>query len=251
MQWRKLPSYEAGCSDAATAWASGISPLSRKQLCPVALKIQQEAASLPVRAVGKQIQESICDNPVTFVQADTGAGKTTQVGQLAAEMVSDVYHETGKWMGQVIVAMPTKGGVHSAATWVAKECDVSFGKYLAVRTRAWCAGNDDASLMFMTLGYLSTQLKSGVLDRAAVVILDEIQSRKESHSFIVPMLKSHLAKKADARVVLMGAEDDHTKFEAYFAGRVGIVRASGRRFTVTRWCLPALPQGCSIDDDTC
>ena len=40
----------------------------------------------------RRAQQSIVDHPVTFLQADTGAGKTTQVGQLAAEVASDLYH---------------------------------------------------------------------------------------------------------------------------------------------------------------
>ena len=88
----------------------------------------------------------------------------------------------------------------------------------------------------------------GTLRGAAVLVLDETQSRRIELSFLFAMLKRELARRGDTfRLVLMSAVDEEDVMRAHFGSDLGAVKVSGRRFVVERYELRACPPCKDVD----
>ena len=91
-------------------------------------------------------------------------------------------------------------------------------------------GNRAARVLFVTQGYLAQVMGDGTLRGAAVLVLDETQSRRIELSFLYAMLKLELARRGDSfRLVLMSAEDEEGVMRDHFGSDLGAVKVSGRR----------------------
>ena len=104
----------------------------------------------------------------------------------------------------------------------------------ACRTSAFESGPlYKASLVCLTQGYLAQLVPAGFLDGISVLILDEIQARGESLSYLLAVTK-HLVESDDSnlKVVLMGLHGEVELLRNHFKRRVGCVIVSGRRFDV-------------------
>ncbi len=178
---RRLPDFEAavGAADGVAASAWSPSPVSGSDLSAGALALQELACTFPIAGVRGRIRKSFAENRVTVICGDTGSGKTTQVPQLAAEFVWSFYIHSGEWLGQVLMALPTRAGTEAEFWYVCGEADVWPGELAGCRTRARKDGEKTASMLFLTQGYLVRLVHNGIIQRAAVVILDETQTRRQ------------------------------------------------------------------------
>jgi HrpA-like RNA helicase len=184
------------------AWRRGKSAVSRLPLSTHAAQLQENISALPVSMSYEAIAKLLETQSVVVIGADTGTGKTTQVPQIAADVVWSHHRRTGKWLGRIIVALPTRVGAESLFWRLVEETSVRPGDLAALRTGTVQYGDSNAFLMVCTHGYLSKILDLQFLQSVAYLILDESQQRTLTLSFIKAILKRF---RRTTRLVLMGA----------------------------------------------
>ena len=183
-------------------WHRDKSAVSRLPLSNDAALLQVKISALPVSMSYEAIAKLLETLPLVVIGADTGTGKTTQVPQIAADVVWSHYKSTGVWLGRIIVALPTRVGAESLFWRLLAETSVHPGDLAALRTGTVQCGDSKAFLVVMTHGYLAKILDFRFLESVAYLILDESHMRTLTLSFIKAILKMY---SRSTRLVLMGA----------------------------------------------
>ena len=183
-------------------WPRDKSAVTCRPLSTHAARLQEQISTLPVSMNYGKIFQLLETLSVVVIGADTGTGKTTQVPQIAADVVWSNYKSTGVMPGRIIVALPTRVGVEALFWRFLEETDVQPGHLAALRTGTKHYGNSNAFLVVMTHGYLSKILDLKYLKSVAYLILDESHMRTLTLSFIKAILKKFFSS---TRLVLMGA----------------------------------------------
>ena len=208
-----------------------------------------------------EITAALENHSITVIHGDTGSGKTTQVPQLAADIVRKHFRRTGEWLGSVLVAMPARAPTYTQFRRVCQEADVSPGWFAGCRTHGQKDGSLHASVVFMTIGYLVRLVHTDIIERAAFVILDDTHVRCEELSFLYAMLKwlltqgqrqasgAHAPAGRCPKVVLMSSVSQVDEARCFFGGNVGYVEASGRRFQVSRYEMTPAPMAGDVDEE--
>lgn len=235
------------------------SPLTGNSLGTRALQLQETVKDYPVVGRIGEISDMLWARTVTIIAGDTGSGKTTQVPQIAGELVRRHFAVTGHWLGQVLIAIPARAATERQFARVCEEADVQPGRWAACRTHMRKVGDANAALMFMTQGYLARIIHQGILEKVSFIILDDTQIKSEELSFICSLLRRRLdtitgdgdewAPGANApggiwpRVVLMSAESNFDEARSLFGPDIGLLTVSGRRFQVNRCEFRKEPAG--------
>ena len=239
----------AASGDNGNNWRRDKSAVSQRPLSDAAALLQEKISALPVSRRYHAIFKHLETLPLVVIGADTGTGKTTQVPQIAADVVWSYYKRTGVWPGRVIVTLPTRVGVEALFWRFLDETDVQPGKLAALRTGTLQHGCSNAFLTVMTHGFLAKILDFKFLESVAFLILDEAHERTLILSFIKAMLKRC---SSGTKVVLMGAGLDVASHISFFETHVGGLDVVGRQFPIQRFQLPALPEkmtGPNIDSE--
>lgn len=186
-----------------------------------------EQAALPVRLHADELLSAIRSNPVTVVIAETGSGKTTQLGQILLD--AGLAGEAGC----VAVTQPRRVAAVSVARRVASERSVQLGKGVG-----YCVRFDDCSvpstrLRFLTDGCLLREcLADPNLRRYDVIILDEAHERSLATDVLFALTKALVASRdPPLKLVVTSATLDGDKFSSYFSN-CPVVRVAGRCFPV-------------------
>ena len=225
-----------GCSESLKRVRSAV---TGRPLSPAAYALQDQVCTLPVVQAGHMIFQCLRNNRVSLIYGDTGSGKTSQVPQIAVELAWRERTRSGP--RQVFVALPQRRATTQLFDRVCAEADIQPGPWAGCRTRATTLGEINAPIVFLTAGYLAAILSDELLRRTAVIVLDEVQSRKQEMSYLLAVLKRKLVQFPSLRLVLMGAEDDEAVARQYFGSNVGVAKVAGRRFTVFRLQMSVCP----------
>ena len=124
--------------DNGNNWRRVKSAVSQWPLSNDAALLQEKISALPVSRSYHAIYKHLETLPLAVIGADTGTGKTTQVPQIAADVVWSHYKRTGVWPGRIIVTLPTRVGVESLFWRLLDETSVQPGK-LAAPARVPCS----------------------------------------------------------------------------------------------------------------
>ena len=245
---RALPSLMPARLEEAPEAYRTVSPVTRRSLSDSALRLQDRARALPVAWKYKEIIECMTAHRVTVVTGDTGTGKTTQVPQMAFDYLWKHHDRTRVWLGQVLTAMPSKAATEAQFRRVCEETDVWPGKWAACRTHGCKQGDTKASLMFLTCGYLVRLLHTGILAKAAILIIDDTQDKTEDVSFLYAVLRQEFdLSRCTCKLVLMSAQGQVEEVREFFGDNVGHVSVMGRRFQLDRCEMSLLPRDVDAD----
>jgi ATP-dependent helicase HrpB len=187
-------------------------------------------SSLPIDPLLPEIVETVRRNPITVIEAEPGAGKTTRVpAALLDAGLSDIY-----------VLEPRRIAARMAARRVAAERGEQLGRSVGYQVRFEEETSPETRLFFLTGGVLTRKMTQGPqLPRARAVVLDEFHERQLDIDLNLALLKLLQRDRTELRVVLMSATIGSDLIRDYLSD-VAIIRSPGRVFPVeVRYTAPS------------
>jgi ATP-dependent helicase HrpB len=178
---------------------------------------------LPIDSLLPEIVELVANNPVTLLQAEPGAGKTTRVPPaLLAHGLDDVY-----------VLEPRRLATRMAARRVAEELGEPLGRTVGYQVRFEEVSGPQTRLWYVTEGVLTRKLLSdNGLRNTKVVVLDEFHERHVETDLALALLRKYQASRGDLRLLIMSATLASNELVSKL-GSVPMVNAPGRVFPVS------------------
>lgn len=175
----------------------------------------------PINARMAEIVETINNNVVTIVSAETGAGKSTQVPQA---LWAEGY--------EVIVTEPRRLAARSLAYRVAEEMGTELGELVGYQTGFEANRSMQTEVLFVTDGLqLVREITSQPKQTKRVLIIDELHERNINQSTLVAWCKKQIIDGWDIKVVLMSATLDKEALSQYF-NNAPIIDVQGRMYDV-------------------
>lgn len=175
--------------------------------------------TLPIAGYAQQIVAAISDNSVTIIQAETGAGKSTQVPQFLLELGF-----------RVIVTQPRRLAARTLAKRVADERDEKLGGVIGFRTAHEREDSKDTRCLFVTDGLQLVRELVGSNQRD-VLIIDEVHEWNLNIEVLLAWAKLEIERGAKFKLVVMSATLETDKISAYFSG-APVISVPGRCFPV-------------------
>lgn len=179
-------------------------------------------SELPIDPLLPSIVDAIRSHPITLLEAEPGAGKTTRVppALLAAGFE------------RVIVLEPRRMAARMAARRVAYERSEPLGGTVGYQVRFEQQGSANTRLWFVTEGVLTRRLRED-RDLAGVdaVVLDEFHERHLETDFALALLRKLCERRSDLRLLLMSATLNSERIAEQMAG-ARTIKAPGRLFPV-------------------
>lgn len=185
------------------------------------------SVEMPVDKFKAQIIETINNNPVTVITAETGAGKSTKVPQY---LLDEGY--------KVVVTQPRRLAARSLATYISKQRGEELGNKIGYRTAQDRKDSSATDLLFCTDGLqLVRELTgSGMIGEKTVLVLDEVHEWNTNMETLVAWSKQQINKGIDFKVVLMSATLDAEKLSGFFnnekSEQAPSIKIPGRLFPV-------------------
>ena len=176
--------------------------------------------SLPIFDFKDRILESIRENSVVIITAETGAGKSTQVPQF---LIEDGY--------QVVVTQPRRLAARTVAERVAEEVGCEIGGLVGYRTAFERADSIDTRCLFCTDGLQLVRELTGT-GRAQVLVIDEVHEWNLNIETLVAWTRKKILDSWSIKVVLMSATLESEKLAKFFGENVPVIDVPGRIFPV-------------------
>ncbi len=178
---------------------------------------------LPIDSMLGAIVEAVEGNPITLLEAEPGAGKTTRVpAALLRCGFSGIY-----------VLEPRRLAARLAARRVADELHETVGQTVGYQVRFEEVGNSGTRLWFVTEGVLTRKLLSDPrLRQAQVVVLDEFHERHLEMDLALALLRKLKQRRPELKLLIMSATLSGIDLSAKLNG-APLLRSSGRSFPVT------------------
>ena len=178
----------------------------------------------PVCNFWDDITDSIVNNRLTIIAADTGAGKTTQVPKMAWQAVKMLHDKDKTFPMRVVCTQPRVLAVKETGMYVSQEMGLVYGEnevgyHYRGERKVNQEDPDKLSMIFMTDGIMVKSLSNDPSGKEyGVIIVDEVHERSTNIDLILLLLKQLLKSKSKTRVVIMSATIDLNKFANYFKG---------------------------------
>ena len=210
----------------------------KRQTTPAYRKMKSVRDSLPMSSYRTKIMETMANNPVTILCADTGAGKSTQTAQYIIEQaLIDGYGDTVN----VICTQPRRVAATSLAERVADEMCDALGKLVGYQIRMESKRSQQTRLLFCTTGVILRRLQDNPnLTGVTHVIVDEVHERQQQIDVLLIILRQLLqTTRPDLKVILMSATMETELFTSFFYG-APLISVPGRTFPVSSYYLEDL-----------
>lgn len=178
--------------------------------------------TLPVAEYSDQIVEAVNDNDLVIIEAETGAGKTTQVPQ--------ILRDAGY---KVVATQPRRLAARTVAQRVAEEVGTTVGKIVGFATAEEKYESDETEILFCTDGLQLVRELAGHGTRNQVLIIDEVHEWNLNIETLVAWVKFQYTLGNTFKVVLMSATLK-TKELSEFFNNAPIISVPGRLFPVTQ-----------------
>ncbi len=188
-------------------------------------------ARLPIADFRKIIVDSVMDNQVTLIRAETGAGKTTQAPQYLAELGLPI-----------IITQPRRLTAETVALRVAREMDTFIGMEVGYQTAFECMVSEQTKITFCTDG-LELLRELSNKPREEILIIDEVHEWSLNIEMLVAWAKLRLKENPLLRIVLMSATVQSTPIERFF-NRLKVIDVPGQSFPIE----DQAPRGTIIED---
>lgn len=183
------------------------------------------STSLPIDARLQDVLNTLKNNQVIICEAGTGAGKTTRLPQavLLADEIVKVY-----------MTQPRRDAVRWIARRIAKEMQTEEGDLvgwsLAREKRRTSKNTRLEILVDMSLVNRITH-RHNLPKGRCVIIVDEAHERSVSIDLLLGLIKKHLPRAPNCKVIIASATIDTQKFSDYFDG-APILQVDGRCYPV-------------------
>jgi HrpA-like RNA helicase len=250
--WEQMAAYEKEQAEIAAAGSgrgAGIPP-STAAAAARAAELAPARAALPVAQRERDIVESVYENRVTILVAETGSGKTTQVPQF---LVKAGFHLPQTLNSKALVTGKSKHLLIActqprliAAKTIAARVSEEFGAERVGDEVGYTVRFDDMTspltiIKYMTDGVL---LREALVDpgfsRYGVIILDEAHERNLNTDILFALCKEALVRNPLLRLVVTSATLDVAKFQKYFSEFTGVV-AVPKKMNVIEDAAPVNP----------
>ncbi|MFO0920095.1 MAG: helicase-related protein [Candidatus Saccharimonadales bacterium] len=189
---------------------------------------------LPIHNYREVITETVRDNPVTIIVAETGAGKSTQVPQYLLE----------EGYPKVYITQPRRPAARNVFVRMRDEISEVRGKFagddlVSYQTAAERQGKEDAPIKVVTDGLqLVCELHDRGLSENEVLIIDEAHEWNSNVEVLVAWTKKALADNPRLKVVIMSATMDSEHLANYYKDVCPIpppvINVPGRMYKVER-----------------
>lgn len=186
---------------------------------------------LPIDVRLGEIVELVQSNPVTLLEAEPGAGKTTRVppALLAAKLT------------KILVLEPRRLAARMAAERVAYELGEPIGGLVGYQVRFEDRTTPGTQLSFVTEGVLTRRLlRDPKLQGVRVAILDEFHERHLETDLALALLRSLQAERSDLRILIMSATLESDLLQKTFPN-APLLSASGKSHAVDVRYTPYSP----------
>ncbi len=175
---------------------------------------------LPIDGRLGEILGLLAEHQVVIAEAETGAGKTTRIGQ--AIVVSDP-------RARVRMTLPRRNAVRWNGKRIAEEMGQRPGRTVGWRlSREEPVASGETRLILQVDQALSNEIRrrDGRLPKG-VLIVDEAHERSVSTDVLLGLIKRRLSESPETRVLITSATIDTKKFSEFFGG-APVVSVSGR-----------------------
>lgn len=189
-------------------------------------KSVQEKPTLPVLKVREKILDTVKNNIITIITAETGAGKSTQVPQF---LLDDGY--------QVIVTQPRRLAAKSLAQRVAYERGLKLGGEVGFHTAEEKEAGTNTKLLFCTDGLqLVKELTGyGAKGNKIALVLDEVHEWNLNIETLVAWVKKQMSQGVEMKIVLMSATLNSNELAKYFNSNgqtAPVIEVEGKLFPI-------------------
>lgn len=191
-------------------------------------------AALTVHAHRETIIETVRENPVTIIVAETGAGKSTQVPQYLVEA----------GYSKVYITQPRRPAARNVFMRIRDEISEIRGKFagedlVSYQTAGERDGPDDAAVRVVTDGLqLVKELHNKGATENEVLIIDEAHEWNSNVEVLVAWTKKEIAENPNLRVVVMSATMDAQHLAEYYSdvcpSMPPIIDVPGRTYKVEK-----------------
>ena len=207
-----------------------------RQTTAAYVKMKATRDSLPISAYREQILDTVRNNAVTILAAETGAGKTTQCPQfLLEEALLDGYGD----QTQIICTQPRRVAATSVAERVAEEMCDTLGGSVGYQIRMEAKKSAQTKLLFCTTGIVLRRLQDDPnLSGVTHVLVDEVHERQQQTDVLLIILRQLLntTRQNNLKVILMSATLDSELFCSFF-NNAPLISVPGRTFPVQNFFL--------------
>lgn len=193
-------------------------------------------ADLPILSFKEQILEAVDNNQVTIIEAETGAGKSTQVPQYLAEHGYD----------RVIVTEPRILAARNLTRrtreeWSERNLEDATD-IIGYRTASERDDSGHTKILYCTDGLQLVREITGIgVKNRQVLILDEVHEWNENIEVLVAWAKRRVADDPNFKVVIMSATLERDELASFFNTK-SIISVPGRTFDVKWHKSPDLAQ---------
>lgn len=178
---------------------------------------------LPIDPMLGAIVEAVERYPITLLEAEPGAGKTTRV---PAALLRHGYHG-------IYVLEPRRLAARLAARRVAEELEETLGQSVGYQVRFEEVGGRQTRLWFVTEGVLTRKLLSDpTLRQAQVAVLDEFHERHLETDLALALLRKLQSRRPELKLLILSATLNGAELSEKLGG-APLLRAPGRVFPVT------------------
>jgi len=181
---------------------------------------------LPIDDYQDTIQNTIKNNPVVIITAETGAGKSTRVPFW--------FWEQGK---KVVVTQPRRIAARSLSYYLAHINSCTWGRQIGYQTGFDRKFSQQTTLLYLTDGVQMLKEIKGQSDYD-LLILDEVHEWNLNQEILIGLIKKKLSDgrllKSGKRIVIMSATL-HTQKLSAFLEQAPVISVPGRGFPVTMY----------------
>lgn len=208
-----------------------INPFNGKLFTDKYFDILKKRIELPVWEYREKFMESMKEHQAFVLVGETGSGKTTQIPQWCLETRVDKRK-------CVACTQPRRVAAMSVAQRVADELDVTIGQEVGYTIRFEDCTSPRTILKYMTDGMLLREaMTDPLLDRYAVILLDEAHERTLATDILMGLLKEVVRQRHDLKIIIMSATLDAGKFQEYF-DKAPLMTIPGRTHPVEIFYTP-------------
>lgn len=188
---------------------------------------------LPISAYESTISGAVENNPVVFIVAETGAGKSTRVAQFLLNAGWD----------EVILTQPRRAAARNVYNRIHQEVgqtrnSEAADSLVSYQTAGERKGPVDARIRVVTDGlHMARELNNPVPEKRRVVVIDEVHEWNANIEVSVAWAKRAIAKDPRTRVVIMSATMEADRLRNYFSDvcppqQAPIIEVPGRMYEV-------------------